>query len=58
MDDEICVKRLQDIPRHKTVVNAGVLILLKLGQLILPYVDHFVRAFQTREKCRRRECDG
>ena len=30
-DDKICIKRLQDIPRHKTVVNAGVLVLLKLG---------------------------
>jgi hypothetical protein len=40
LDDHMGVEGLEDISRDETVVDAGVLVLLQLGQLALPDVHH------------------
>lgn len=37
---EICVERLQDVLGHERVVDAGVFVLMQLGQIALPDVNH------------------
>jgi hypothetical protein len=37
---DVRVERLQDIARNQTVIDARVLVLLELRELVLPYVHH------------------
>jgi hypothetical protein len=43
VDHYMSVERLEDISREETVVHTGVLVLLELGQLVLPDVHHSYR---------------
>ena len=40
VNHKVVVERLHDISRDKTVVNARVLVLVQLRELILPYIHH------------------
>lgn len=38
--DEVGIERLQDVLGHKRLVNSGIFVLVQLGQLVLPDVNH------------------
>jgi hypothetical protein len=52
-DDDMRIERLQDILRNQTVVDALVLVLFELRELVLPYVHHFSVMYrvQAMRKC-------
>jgi hypothetical protein len=40
MNNEIGIKRLEDISGDETVVDAGILVFLELGELVLADIHH------------------
>jgi hypothetical protein len=46
-DDDMRVEGLEDILRDQTVVNALVLVLFELRELVLPYVHHFCAVYRV-----------
>jgi hypothetical protein len=54
-DNDMSVERLENISRHQTVVDGRILVLLELGQVILPYVHHL---FKYRREFPQLPCQG
>jgi hypothetical protein len=58
-NDDMGIEGLEDILRDQTVVDALVLVLFELRELVLPYIYHFyfLCRVQVMEKCTKaREC--
>ena len=55
MNNNIGIKRLQHISRDKTMVDARVLVLVELGQLVLANIHHgcFPRSLSTSPPCKK-----
>jgi hypothetical protein len=54
LNNNMGIERLHNITRHETVVNTLILVLVQLGQLVLPNVHHDgVRGSRVRDRARK-----
>jgi hypothetical protein len=54
LDNDIGIEGLEDVLGHQRLVDAGILVLVQLGQVALPNVHHLAGVFVEISKCGKR----